>query len=71
MTIGNVERRAAAVLALMCVVGFTLIAAGGGRLGIEIAGMIVLGLGGIGLVAGAFLVVGQSEDREREGPDER
>ena len=62
-------RNAAVALVLMCVAGFTLSAAAGGRLGLEVAGMIVLGLAGIGLVAGAFFLVGASEDRDRERSD--
>ena len=67
MTAG--QRRAMIALALTCVLGFVLIAAAGGRLALEVAGMIVLGLAGIGLVAGVFYLIGASEDRERErGP---
>lgn len=66
MRVSAGHRNAAVALAITCLAGFTLIAAAGGRLGLEIAGMIVLGLGGIGLVAGAFFLVGDSEDRDRE-----
>jgi hypothetical protein len=50
----------------LCLLGFALLAAPGGRLALEVAGMIVLGLAGIGLVAGVFFLVGDSEDRDRD-----
>ena len=60
------ERNVGLTLVALCLLGFVLIAAAGGRLALEVAGMIVLGLAGIGLVAGVFYLVGASEDRDRE-----
>jgi hypothetical protein len=49
---------------LMLIAGAVLLIAADG-LGAMIAGIVLLGLGGIALVSLAFLIVGQGEDRDR------
>ena len=48
------------------VAGIVLLAIGEDFSATEVAGFILLGLGGIGLVALAFYAVGRSEDLDRE-----
>ena len=61
------QRITGIVLAAVCVAGLVLLALSGGRLALEVTAMVLLGVGGIGLMTGAFWIVGLSEDREREG----
>jgi hypothetical protein len=54
-----------AALALI-VAGSALAAASGGRLALQAAGLLIVGVGGVVGVSSAFYVIGRSEDRERE-----
>lgn len=51
-----------AVLALIAGVVVLLLVSG---VGATVAGIVLIGLGGIALVSLAFLVIGQGEDRDR------
>ncbi len=54
-----------AALALI-VAGSALAAASGGRVALQAAGLLIVGVGGVVGVSSAFYVIGRSEDRERE-----
>jgi hypothetical protein len=45
--------------------GIAVAAAAGGRFGLQVAGLVLAGVGGVVGVAAAFWVIGDSEDRER------
>ena len=65
MNVTRPQRNAAIALVALAAVGMLLIVVAGGRLALEAAGMVVLGLAAIGLIAGAFYLVGAGEDRDR------
>jgi hypothetical protein len=50
---------------VLAVAGLILLAAAGGRTGLEVAALVVGGAGGVWLVAAMFFTVGQSEDLDR------
>ena len=54
------------VLAALLIVGGVVLLAVGDATGVRAAGMGLLGTGGVLAVAYAFLLVGRSEDRDRE-----
>jgi uncharacterized membrane protein YccC len=45
--------------------GVALAGAAGGRFALQVAGLVVAGIGAVVGVAAAFWVIGDSEDRER------
>jgi hypothetical protein len=51
---------------VLVVIGLILLAAAGGRTGLEVAALVVAGAGAVWLVAAVFLTVGRSEDLDRE-----
>jgi 4-hydroxybenzoate polyprenyltransferase len=55
----------AASLALI-VAGVVVAAAAGGRFALQVAGLVLAGVGGVVGVSSAFYVIGRSEDRERD-----
>jgi len=57
-------RRFAPGLAIL-VAGFAVLAAGGGRVTTDAIAMVMIGVGGVLLVAAAFFEIGASEDRDR------
>jgi hypothetical protein len=60
----TVNRLTAGVGAVSLVLGVILLIAAGG-LALWVAGMALLGLSGVALVALVFLLVGESEERDR------
>ena len=61
-----IPRPATIASVVAIVAGIVLISIGDDFSAVEVAGIILLGLGGIALMAIAFYVVGRSEDVERE-----
>lgn len=51
---------------VLIVIGITLAAASGGRVGLQAAGLAIAGAGAVVGVSAAFWIIGRSEDRERE-----
>jgi hypothetical protein len=51
--------------AALLVVGFVLLAAGGGAVTTDAIAMVLIGVGGVLAVAMAFFAIGESEDRDR------
>jgi hypothetical protein len=50
--------------AALAVIGLILLAAAGGRTGVEVAALVVAGAAAVWLVAAVFFTVGRSEDLE-------
>jgi hypothetical protein len=52
---------------VLIAIGIGVAAAAGGRVALLAAGLFIAGVGAVVGVSAAFWVIGQSEDRDREG----
>jgi hypothetical protein len=62
-----IENRIAVAIGVTSLIAGIALLAIGGSFAVVLAGAILLGLAGIAFVSLAFLLVGQSEDRDRRG----
>jgi hypothetical protein len=69
MMVSMSPARVAYASVALLVVGI-LLAAIGTSIAIDLAGITIGGIGGVGLVASAFLAIGLSDERQRERDDE-
>jgi hypothetical protein len=65
MTRGAIVRRFGPGVAVL-LAGLIVAAASGSHLWLQVAGLVIVGVGGVWIVAAAFYEIGLSEDRQRE-----